>query len=178
MGLRLAGIAIGAQYGVTQAVIGVVVPSADDGLDPRDRPRGPAPVSAAAPVPLGDDRRPIIRFVIQSAAYTGLISVRTWIAPLTLGIVRSSAHQSGLFRGRPAPDNGLARLLAAADDPAQRADPRLGARPARGGDAGDSPLRRGVGGGAALALCRRGAHPVADPDPRRADYCGRCRPRG
>ena len=60
-------------------------------------------------MPLGDDRGPIIRFVIQSAAYTGLISVRTWIAPLTLGIVRS-ADEVGLFRAAQMPQNGLAAL--------------------------------------------------------------------
>src|SRR5262249_4740149 len=59
------------------------------------------------PVPLGDDRGPIIRFVAQSAAYTGLISLRTWVAPLTLGIVRSS-RAVGLFRAAQMPQSALA----------------------------------------------------------------------
>ena len=70
---------IGAQNGVTAAVVGVVVAqAADDGLDPRDLGFAALrTLPAAEPVPLGDDRGPIIRFVGQSAAYTGLISLRT-----------------------------------------------------------------------------------------------------
>ncbi len=110
MGLRLAGIAIGAQYGVTQAVIGVVIAQVVTtisilGIGLASLRQFPS----AAPVPLGDDRRPIIRFVIQSAAYTGLISVRTWIAPLTLGIVRTP-NEVGLFRAAQMPQNGLAAV--------------------------------------------------------------------
>jgi O-antigen/teichoic acid export membrane protein len=110
MGLRLAGIAIGAQYGVTQAVIGVVIAQVLTtisilGIGLASLRQFPS----AAPVPLGADRRPIIRFVIQSAAYTGLISVRTWIAPLTLGIVRTP-NEVGLFRAAQMPQNGLAAV--------------------------------------------------------------------
>ena len=110
MGLRLAGIAIGAQYGVTQAVIGVVIAQVVTtisilGIGLASLRQFPS----AGPVPLGDDRRPIIRFVIQSAAYTGLISVRTWIAPLTLGIVRTP-NEVGLFRAAQMPQNGLAAV--------------------------------------------------------------------
>ena len=110
MGLRLAGIAIGAQYGVTQAVIGVVIAQVLTtvsilGIGLASLRQFPS----AAPVPLGDDRRPIVRFVIQSAAYTGLISVRTWIAPLTLGIVRTP-NEVGLFRAAQMPQNGLAAV--------------------------------------------------------------------
>ena len=47
--------------------------------------------------------------MIQSAAYTGLISVRTWIAPLTLGIVRTP-NEVGLFRAAQMPQNGLAAV--------------------------------------------------------------------
>jgi O-antigen/teichoic acid export membrane protein len=110
MGLRLAGIAGGAHWGVTAAVLGVVaaqvlttVSILAVGL------RGLRSFPAAAPAPLGDDRGPIIRFVVQSAAYTGLISLRTWIAPLTLGIVRN-ATAVGLFRGAQAPQSGVAAL--------------------------------------------------------------------
>ena len=110
MGLRLAGVAIGAQYGVTGAVLGVVgaqvlttVSILGVGLASlRSFP-------SAAPAPLGDDARPIARFVGQSAAYTGLISVRTWIAPLTLGIVRN-ARAVGLFRAAQMPQTAFAAL--------------------------------------------------------------------
>ena len=110
MGLRLVGIAIGASFGVTAAVAGVLAAQALTtasilviGLwELRRFPSVPA-------TPLGDDRRPIIRFVAQSAAYTGLISVRTWVAPLTLGVVRSS-RAVGLFRAAQMPQTGLAAL--------------------------------------------------------------------
>ena len=110
MGLRLAGIAIGAQWGVTAAVVGVVLAQAITtasilGLGVWGLRRFPS----ARPVPLGDDRGPLVRFVAQSAAYTGLISVRTWVAPLTLGIVRSS-RAVGLFRAAQMPQTGLAAL--------------------------------------------------------------------
>ncbi len=110
MALRLAGIAVGARYGVTQAVIGIVVAQVITtvsilGVGLASLRRFPS----ARPAPLGADGGPIMRFVAQSAAYTGLISVRTWIAPLTLGIVRSP-HQVGLFRAAQMPQTGLAAL--------------------------------------------------------------------
>jgi O-antigen/teichoic acid export membrane protein len=110
MGLRLAGIAVGAQWGVTAAVVGVVVAQAITtvsilGVGLWGLRRFPS----VPPAPLGDDRGPLVRFVAQSAAYTGLISVRTWVAPLTLGIVRSS-RAVGLFRAAQMPQTGLAAL--------------------------------------------------------------------
>ncbi len=51
MGLRLAGIAVGAQYGVTQAVIGVVIAQVlTTDLDPRHRRREPADVPVRRPL--------------------------------------------------------------------------------------------------------------------------------
>jgi O-antigen/teichoic acid export membrane protein len=110
MGFRLAGVAIGARYGVTGAVIGVVVAqfvttASILGVGLRSLRSFPG----AEPVPLGDDAGPIARFVGQSAAYTGLISVRTWIAPLTLGIVRN-ARAVGLFRAAQMPQTAFAAL--------------------------------------------------------------------
>ena len=111
MGLRLAGIAIGAQYGVTQAVIGVVIAQVLTtvsilGIGLASLRQFPVRRAGSA------RRRPrgrSCRFVIQSAAYTGLISVRTWIAPLTLGIVRTP-NEVGLFRAAQMPQNGLAAV--------------------------------------------------------------------
>jgi O-antigen/teichoic acid export membrane protein len=111
MGLRFVGLVIGAQHGVTEAVVGVVAAQA----------LGTATVftvgllalrrfPAAAPVHLGADRRPIVRFVLQSSVFTGLVSVRTWIAPLVLGIVRT-ATEVGLFRAAQAPQQGFAVLI-------------------------------------------------------------------
>jgi O-antigen/teichoic acid export membrane protein len=107
IGLRLAGIWVGAHHGVTAAVVGVVVAQLLTTISILvlafwNLKRFPA----GSPAPLGEDRGPIIRFVAQSAAYTGLISVRTWIAPLTLGIVRSS-RSVGLFRAAQLPMTGL-----------------------------------------------------------------------
>jgi O-antigen/teichoic acid export membrane protein len=110
MGLRLAGIAIGAQIGVTGAVAGVVVAQVATTVSILAVGMGGLrKFPAATPVPLGEDRGPIIRFVAQSAAYTGLISLRTWLAPLTLGIVRSS-RAVGLFRAAQMPQTALAAL--------------------------------------------------------------------
>jgi len=110
MGLRLAGIVIGAQIGVTAAVAGVVAAQAMTtgsilviGLGAlRSFP-------TAEPEPIGDDRGPIVRFVVSSATYTGLISLRLWVAPLALGIVRDAA-EVGLFRAAQMPQTGLAAL--------------------------------------------------------------------
>ena len=159
MGLRLAGIVVGAQIGVTAAVVGVVVAQAITTVSilavgfsaPAGASRPPRPA------PIGDDRGPIIRFVAQSAAYTGLISLRLWVAPLALGIVRSAAEVGPVPRRPDAADGARGAVLAAADDPALRADARLGARAARGRPRRDPPLRQGLGadrGGRARAGAR------------------------
>jgi O-antigen/teichoic acid export membrane protein len=105
--MRLTGIWIGAKNGVTAAVVGVVVAQALTTASILAISfRGLRTFPRAEPEPLGDDRGPIIRFVGQSAAYTGLISLRTYVAPLTLGIVRSS-RAVGLFRAAQLPMIGL-----------------------------------------------------------------------
>src|SRR5262249_37063412 len=110
MGLRLVGIVIGGQIGVTAAVAGVVAaqgvttgPILVIGLGALRR------FPTADPAPIGDDRGPIVRFVVSSATYTGLISLRLWVAPLALGIVRDAA-EVGLFRAAQMPQTGLAAL--------------------------------------------------------------------
>ena len=163
MALRLVGLAVGAPYGVTAAVLGV---AGRAGRDDRRRSSasafaGAAALPAAAPVPLGDDRRPIIRFVLQSSLDTGLDSLRTWIAPLTLGIVRT-ATDVGLFRGAQAPQYGVRRALGArADDPAHRADAATGRR----GRLDDRDR------GAAALRDRLGAADGGDPAAGRAARC-------
>src|SRR5947209_10692870 len=64
MALRLAGIAVGTQYGVTATILGVVAAQVVTtasivgvGLSALRR------FPAARPAPLGDDRRPVLRFV-------------------------------------------------------------------------------------------------------------------
>ena len=112
MALRLVGLAAGAPYGVTAAVLGLllaqlVTTASIVGVGFLALRRFPK----AAPVPLGDDRRPFIRFVLQSSLDTGLDAFRTWIAPLALGIVRT-ATDVGLFRGAQAPQYAFAVLSA------------------------------------------------------------------
>jgi O-antigen/teichoic acid export membrane protein len=110
MGLRLAGLALGAQSGVTAAVLGYlaaqIATTASISLVGiaalRRFPR-------AVPVPLAEDRRAFISFVLQSSADTALDSFRTWIAPLTLGVVRT-ARAVGLFRGAQTPQTGFSVL--------------------------------------------------------------------
>ena len=154
IGLRLAGIWIGAQNGVTAAVVGVVVaqvlttvsilaisfrglrtlPACRAGAA-RRRPRADHPL-----------RRPERRL---HRADLGA----------DVGRAAHARHRPQLARRRvvprgAAPDDGPQRgVLAAADDPAQRADPRLGARAPRGGAArGFAATSRARRGAAALAL--------------------------
>jgi O-antigen/teichoic acid export membrane protein len=112
MGLRLAGIAVGVSYGVTATVVGVLLAQlvttlsiASTGLAALGR------FPAAAPAALGDDRRPLLRFVLQSSIGTTLVSLRTWAAPLVLGLVRNPADV-GLFRGAQSPLQGFAAFTA------------------------------------------------------------------
>ena len=114
MVLRLAGIAVGARYGVSEAIAGVlaaqIVSTASVGavglLAFRRFPR-------ADVKPLGDDRRNIISFVAQSSAATVVLSLRGGLAPLLLGAV-SNTTQVGLFRVAQAPQSGFQALSAPA----------------------------------------------------------------
>lgn len=67
----------------------------------------------AAPVPLADDRRGIVSFVIQSSVATGVISVRNFLTPLLLGIV-TTPSQVGYFNVAKAPQSGFMALSAPA----------------------------------------------------------------
>ncbi|MHB1244066.1 MAG: lipopolysaccharide biosynthesis protein, partial [Gaiellaceae bacterium] len=112
MALRLAGLGIGAQLGVTEAVLGYAlaqaVASAAIGVaGAAAAGRFPRP----APVPLGDDARGVRGFVFRSAAGTALVSMRGTLAPLALGVV-SPAAQVAFFRAAHAPLTGFAALSA------------------------------------------------------------------
>jgi lipopolysaccharide exporter len=110
MSLRLVAIVIAAPRGVTATVVGIVIAQVVSTL-------ALATVGLAAllrfprrsPVPLGEDRAEIVRFVRQSSLGTGLVSLRGWIAPILLGLV-SAVQQVGLFRAAQAPQQGLAAL--------------------------------------------------------------------
>jgi len=114
MALRLAGVAVGAHYGLTQAIAGVlaaqVVATASVGVAGRVAFRR---FPHAASVPLGDQRREIATFVAQSSAATGVISLRGGLAPLLLAGVTSTT-QTGLFKIAQAPQSGFQALSAPA----------------------------------------------------------------
>jgi O-antigen/teichoic acid export membrane protein len=110
--LRLAGIAVGAHYGVTETVVGLVL-----GQAVASAIVGGAALSffrqfpQAASEPLDEDRRGIIRFVVQSSIATGLVSLRGTIVPLLLGTkFVASETDAGYFRVAQAPQTGLAAL--------------------------------------------------------------------
>jgi len=107
MGLRLVGIAVGAHYGVLEAVLGMlaaqVVATATVAVAGvaafRRFPRADAR-------PLAEDRGDIKAFVLQSSVSTGVLSLRTMLAPLLLGVVAGTTAV-GLFRVAQAPQSGL-----------------------------------------------------------------------
>jgi O-antigen/teichoic acid export membrane protein len=107
MALRLVGVAVGSHYGVVEAVLGMVAAQAVAtaavslaGLAAFRRfPTAPARL-------LDEDRREITGFVVRSSISTGILSLRTSLAPLLLGIV-SSTTAVGMFRVAQAPQSGL-----------------------------------------------------------------------
>jgi O-antigen/teichoic acid export membrane protein len=114
-GLRLLAIVVAAPYGVTEALLAIVVAqavstvviSAVGAAALRRFPTGPQ-------TQLGDDVPEIRSFVLQSTLATGVISLRTTLVPLVLGVV-SGTTQVGLFRIAQTPQTGLA----AASSPAR-----------------------------------------------------------
>ena len=108
--IRLVAIAYAARYGVTETVvalvIGQLVATAGVGavgfVAVRRFPR-------AAAAPLAESRREIVRFVLQSSLGTGVVSLRSWLTPLVLGVV-SDVRQVGWFRAAQAPQQGFAAL--------------------------------------------------------------------
>ena len=113
--LRLLAIAIGASYGVNEALLAIVVAQAISTafaafVGVRAMHRFPA----AAPRPLAEDVPGIKSFVLQSSIATGVISFRTTLVPVLLGVV-AGPTQVGLFRIAQSPQTGLA----AASSPAR-----------------------------------------------------------
>ena len=114
MALRLVGVAIGARYGLVEAIAGVLIAqlisTASVGVVGRmafDRfPR-------AAAAPLGEMRREIVTFIAQSSAATGVISLRGGLAPLLLAGVTTTT-QTGIFKIAQAPQSGFQALSAPA----------------------------------------------------------------
>jgi O-antigen/teichoic acid export membrane protein len=114
-GLRLIAIVIAAPLGVTEALVAIVIAQAAAtvvvsiaGVVALRR------FPAAPSRELGEDVPGIRSFVIQSSIATGVISLRTTLVPLILGVV-SGTTQVGLFRIAQTPQTGLA----AASSPAR-----------------------------------------------------------
>ena len=113
--LRLLAIVIAAPMGVTEALVAIVVAqaistvviSAVGTVALRRFPSAPAKG-------LGEDVREIRTFVVQSSLATGVISLRTTLIPLILGVA-SGTKQVGLFRIATTPQTGFA----AASSPAR-----------------------------------------------------------
>jgi O-antigen/teichoic acid export membrane protein len=113
--LRLAAIAIAAPLGVSEVLVAIVIAQAVSTgviviigtMALRRFPASPAR-------PLGEDVPGIRSFVLQSSVATGVISLRTTLVPVLLGIV-AGPTQVGLFRIAQTPQTGLA----AASSPAR-----------------------------------------------------------
>jgi O-antigen/teichoic acid export membrane protein len=114
MALRLGGVAVGAHYGVVEAIAGVLAAQTLGTLS-----IAIVGVTALRRFPLerggelGADRAEIKSFVVQSSVATGVQSLRTGLGPLLLGAVSSTA-QVGLFRVAQAPQSGFQALSAPA----------------------------------------------------------------
>jgi O-antigen/teichoic acid export membrane protein len=114
MTLRLLGIAVGAHFGLSEAIAGVlaaqVAATASVGaIGLVAFRRFPAATTAR----LGADRREIVSFVLQSSAATGVLSLRSGLAPLLLGAVTNTT-QVGLFRVAQSPQTGFQAVSAPA----------------------------------------------------------------
>jgi O-antigen/teichoic acid export membrane protein len=114
MALRLTAVAIGAQAGVTEAIAAIVVAqvvatAAVGGAGWVAFGRFPP----AAPVPLAEESAEIRSFVLQSSLATGVVSLRTTLVPLLLGVV-STPSQVAYFRAAQSPQQGFYSLSAPA----------------------------------------------------------------
>lgn len=106
-GLRLAGVAVGVHYGVVQAILGIVAAQVISTAVVWWLGRAAlARFPSAAQEPLTGDRAEIIRFVAQSSAATAMVSARSALAPLVLGVV-AGPTQVGLLRIAQAPQSGF-----------------------------------------------------------------------
>ena len=114
-GLRFAAIVLASPLGVTQVLAAMVVAQAiSSGLVSVAGVVAFRRFPAAPARPLDEDVPGIRSFVLQSSVATGVISLRTTLVPVLLGIV-SSPTQVGLFRIAQTPQTGLA----AASSPAR-----------------------------------------------------------
>jgi O-antigen/teichoic acid export membrane protein len=110
MGLRLAGVGIGAMYGLTEAVLGMVIGQAIAtvvisivGLAAFRR------FPQARSEPLDEDRPAVRRFVISSTVASSLVSARGTLGTALMPVV-APIDQAGYFRNAQAPATGFAAL--------------------------------------------------------------------
>jgi O-antigen/teichoic acid export membrane protein len=107
MALRLIAIAIAAPHGLTWAIAGLALAQALSSLA-----IGAAGAAAfrrypSAPHrPLADDARAIRRFIVQSSVATGVVSLRSALTPIVLGVV-STATQVGYLKVAQSPQQGF-----------------------------------------------------------------------
>ncbi len=111
-GLRLAGMATGAHFGVNETIVGLVA-----GQGAASAAVGIAALAAfrrlprASTEPLAEDRRDILRFVVQSSIATGIISLRGYVVPLLLGMrFVATPRDAGYFKVAQSPQTGFAAL--------------------------------------------------------------------
>jgi O-antigen/teichoic acid export membrane protein len=113
-GLRLVGVAIGAQFGPTEALLGLVAGQAVASVLLALLAHGTfARLPEAPPAAIGADARPLRRFVAQSAVTSTLLSARSALGTVLLGLV-APAVQVGYFRAAQAPQTGAAAATAPA----------------------------------------------------------------
>ncbi len=110
MGLRLAGVGVGSLYGVTGAVLGMVIGQAVAtvlismvGIVAFRR------FPQARSEPLGEDRQAVRRFVFSSTIASSLVSTRTTLGTALIPAV-APIEQAGYFRNAQAPATGFAAL--------------------------------------------------------------------
>ena len=112
MGIRLVAILIGASFGVTEALaamvvgqlVATVIAGTAGAVALRRFPRGEARA-------IGEDRREIVSFVVQSSVATGVISLRAALTPVLLGVVAGTT-QVGYYRVALAPQSGFSAASA------------------------------------------------------------------
>ena len=114
MALRLAAIAIGAHYGLVAVFVGIVAAQLVStasicAVAVAAFRRYPA----ASAEPLGEDRRAIRAFAIQSTISSGLTSLRTSLPTVLLGVVAKAPQVAG-FRAAQAPQTAFQTLSAPA----------------------------------------------------------------
>lgn len=107
MALRLVAIAVGAGFGLAWTIAAMAVAQGIASLAVGIAGRRAFAGFPTAPArPLGEEAREIVRFVLQSSGATGVVSLRSTLTPIVLGIA-STPTQVGYFRVAQSPQQGL-----------------------------------------------------------------------